>query len=379
MENATIVTLGPSGEGVVTASFEEAFGEFSELRGRGRARRHKRRSERQQNRIARRRARKKGRQEIRAEQQDARFTRRRKRRALRDERKEGGAEGEMDETTQTEMGDGASQDNSQGGGDYTEQPLGIATREDEDGAETQGDDSQDGDVYANDNQGSGAAEGTGEDSEEDSDSFDGVMGAEDRFNELTDGKVKISPIVADLTKKVEWNKELISKLNIQKAGLQGRNTDSSDVSKQIAERKARIGELEAKLSEYSNCQGEYSMASGKPPMALLKRRQEEVLRGRNFARRYRKGHHNTPVSKGLHPQFGSNRIVVPAQMKSNATGLNGLDLVDDFDAPDARFIELQSNAAGEDKKKINWTGIVIGGVVAVGVIWAIKKYKVLGK
>lgn len=378
MENATIVTLGPSGEGVVTASFEEAFGEFSELRGRGRARRHKRRSERQQNRIARRRARKKGRQEIRAEQQEARLGRRRKRRALRDERKEGGAEGEMDETTQTEMGDGASQDYQQGRADSSEQPTG-APEQAEDGAETQGDDSQEGDVYANDNQGSGAAEGTGEDSEEDSDSFDGVMGAEDRFNELTDGKVKISPIVADLTKKIEWNKELISKLNIQKAGLQGRNTDSSDVSKQIAERKARIGELEAKLSEYSNCQGEYSMASGKPPMALLKRRQEEVLRGRNFARRYRKGHRNTPVAKGLHPQFGSNRIVVPAQMKSNATGLNGLDLVDDFDAPDARFIELQSNADGEAKNKINWTGIVIGGVVAVGVIWAIRKYKVLGK
>ena len=49
METATIVTLGQS-TAPTSTSFQEAFGEFSEARGRGRARRQKRRTERIANR-----------------------------------------------------------------------------------------------------------------------------------------------------------------------------------------------------------------------------------------------------------------------------------------------------------------------------------------
>ena len=62
-------------------------------------------------------------------------------------------------------------------------------------------------------------------------------------------------------------------------------------------------------------------------------------------------------------------------MDGVVTGLNGLDLVNDFDAPDARTVELQSNMTGaefKDKVKSNWKGIAIGAGIAVGVILAVK-------
>jgi hypothetical protein len=51
--------------------------------------------------------------------------------------------------------------------------------------------------------------------------------------------------------------------------------------------------------------------------------------------------------------------------------------MDDYDAPDVRTVELSSSAEGDKKKKINWVGIGIGAAVAVGAIWALRKYKVI--
>jgi hypothetical protein len=428
MENATIVKLGPSGPS--KTSFEEAFGEYSEARGRGRARRNKRKTERQQSRIARRKARKKSRQEIRAEQQEARQARkdvRRTRKIARQEMGEG-PENEMDEQTALETGNGSQESTGQGSGyeqgseQTSEQGSEQGGQGSEQGGQGQGysepsqgeneggysgdstTDSQEewggtapyadeneggasedewggtGSVYENDNDDSfGAPEGTGEDS-----GFDGVMGAEDRFFELEAGanKGKVSPTVNDLTSKIEWNKELISRLLVKKARIEGANGSTADVNKQIAIRKQRISDLEDRLNKYVNFEGDYCSADGmRPNKSMVARRGKEVSIGRKQAVRQRmtmrsrkKG---TPVAKGLNPQFGPNRIVVPAKANSYAdgTGLNGLDLMNDYDAPDARYIELSSNAEG-NKKKTNWVGIAIGAVVAVGAIWALKKYKV---
>jgi len=91
---------------VRTASFEEAFGDYSEARGKGRAKRKARKKERiankrevrterrklkgdrQQERIARRSTRKGARQEMRAEQQEARMGRRTRRQDMRQQRTE---------------------------------------------------------------------------------------------------------------------------------------------------------------------------------------------------------------------------------------------------------------------------------------------------
>lgn len=423
MQETTIVKLGTA-DANDASSFEQAFGEFSEIRGKGRKRRNKRKSERQLNRIGRRKARKEARQEMRAEQQEARQTRRDVRKSRRVGRKAmgHGPEAEMDQTSAQEMasdnlapqtapesqngagyapegqGNGgyepqgteqdsgyapqggeqgggyAPQGNGGGGEDWGAPPAGM--EEEESGDE--GEESPSG-VYQDDNDDSyGSPEGTGGEGW----GFDGVMGAEDRFYEMDNApKVKISPKVAELTKKIEWNKELISRLRVQKAKIEGANGNPNDVNKQIAIRRQRIMDLQTQLQQYAQFEGDYSCADGeKPTKKMYSNRQNEVAHARNMAVRQRKQlrRHmgkNTPVAKGLNPEFEPQRIVVPPRT-SSATGLNGLDLMDDYDAPDARFVELSSNADGV-KKKINWVGIGIGVGVAAVAIWAMRKYKVI--
>lgn len=231
-------------------------------------------------------------------------------------------------------------------------------------------------VYQEDNDDEyGAGQGTG-----DGDwGFDGVMGAEDRFFEMADGtKIKINPKVADVTKKIEWNKELISRLRVKKAKIEGSNGNPSDVNKQIAIRNQRILDLETQLQDYQNFEGEFSFADGRLVEDNMKRRRsKEVAMGRRMAVRSRRMmRQGIPVKRSLNPEFSSQRIVIPASSSvTGQTGLTGVDLQDDWDAPDTRVVELKSNADG--KTNINWVGIGIGAVVAVGAIWALKKYKVI--
>jgi hypothetical protein len=105
----------------------------------------------------------------------------------------------------------------------------------------------------------------------------------------------------------------------------------------------------------------------------------------------------TPVEADLNPEFSKQKIVIPSIAKSamNAEG-TGSDSweVPALDAPvlDPTVVDLdgagetdvvqegRSGADGETTgivKKINWTYVVIGTVVAVGAIYALKKYKVL--
>ena len=425
MEGVRIVKLGNNDVSVQTVSFEEAFGDFSEARGKGRARRKKRKLERIANRkevtSARQEARKErkvGRQEVKQATKEARVRKRRtaqearqdkrgaamearqerrtKRKGIRLKRKElGDTETDMDDQTAVENGEGVSEQ---------EQPTETGSVSNEGGA-AEGEWGGTGSVYSNDNEDlGGSGEGTGteedeteeegaeeEETEESEDSqFDGVMGAEDRFFEFTDGDgVKITPAVADTAKKVEWNKEFLSRLMAKKAKIQGVNGDASDVSKQIEIRKRRVADLENQLTKFANAEGdfvsdgeEFSFADGSKlaSPAVKRGRARQVLKAKGMAMRERRkvAKGRTPVAKGLSPQFSTNRIVVPASEASSYTGLNGIDLQDDYDAPETRIIELQSNAEGA-KKKINWTGIAIGAAIAVGAIWAIRKYKIFAK
>lgn len=78
MEGTRVITLEPAVQGIAEASFEEAFGEYSELRGRMRSRTQARRQERRMKKIANKRQRKLAKQEIRLEKK-------RRRRAMKDE------------------------------------------------------------------------------------------------------------------------------------------------------------------------------------------------------------------------------------------------------------------------------------------------------
>jgi len=62
--------------------------------------------------------------------------------------------------------------------------------------------------------------------------------------------------------------------------------------------------------------------------------------------------------------------------KSSFTGINGLDLMNDFDAPRVREIKLGAAGSQTSSKGLGWGAVI--GAVAVGAIlfWAVEKYKI---
>jgi len=524
--NATIIRLAPStpvassrgvspASSVRSATFEEAFGEYSELRGKRRLKRQDRRMDRiearRQRRKAReeaRRERKLGRVQTRDEVKSARRLNRQRRRTdvmeARQDRRTGRMErvqdrrtgrkkkrlerralgreeDERDDTLDTtsssptaedrpsggsssqgvgapsdsqgggapsqseEQGGGAPSD-SQGGGYADEQGGGYADEQgggyaDEQGggyADEQGGGYTDeqGGGYADEQGGGYADEESGEYSEEQemgdygyedegydySEPFDGIP-VDASFSEMDDSgkaskKVQVDPNLQDLVNKIEWNKELVSRLeHKRKKGV----ANPSDTSKSIIERKKRIAELESQLEMYLGFDS-YSMANGMSERQVkneVARRRMEVNQARKRAMAIRLGskkerelaemtnrslkskmgrNHGgdvTPVDVDLKPEIKSNRIIVPAEESSSATGIIGLDDAGDYDS---RELDIKLGADGDlpmrepfsipygdyyygangaSSRSINWTGVVLGIGAGALAIWAIRKYKLI--
>jgi hypothetical protein len=385
MEKATIVTLGGEDTSPVTldiSSYEEAFGEYSNVFGkRARARRQarrKRREERKIERIGRRSRIKSARRQKRLDAMRDRQFRRTERKRLRLERRRLGEEpeGEDEEDLDTapissenggggESGGGYSEPETMGGGGYSgggESGGGYSEPETMGGGGYSGggtgggaidygqageewggappnfgeEDGYEGDVYSNDNDGTGSPEGTGSESD-----FEGSM--DDNYGEFAGG-IKVSSKIAEITKKIEWNKELVSRLRVKRAEILGLNGDTSDIDNQISSRIARISELEGMLNRYSNFSDEFSyatdeelsdvdfidgdsfsyangtpkglakgMAIRKPTPRMVGRRKAEVKRAKIMAKR-RRMNAVTQVQSNLNPQISPNQIVIPPSM-----------------------------------------------------------------
>jgi hypothetical protein len=451
-----IITLGPVNSTPTNVTFEEAFGEFSEARGKGRARRAARRADRTEKRKTRKLDRIQARDEVKEARQESRSGRRARRNVMRSEQQaarqdrknvrfenrmarkdargkysENNADLEqgLDQGVEQEMGQTQDQGyapQEQGGYDsgysdqgYSDQGYsdqGYAPQEQvgyDSGYSDQGYADQGGGYdasytnsespydYGNDETGGNSDYGNDYGNDYESDysetndipeggdfNFDGVMGAEDRFNELSDGSVSVKPEIQSIADKLEWNKELVSRLEEKR---ESSNVNPQDISKVIVMRTERIEDLGSKLDDYYNACGEYSCfdssdEKGRENRAMeithAKRKARKKLHvnkelgGANrFNRRTARPPMNsdTPVQKSLNPHFSPNRIVVDA--KSNATGINGLDLVDDFDAPRVR--EIQLGADGSKTSSIKWGSVLLGVGIGIGAIWAIKKYNLL--
>ena len=208
--------------------------------------------------------------------------------------------------------------------------------------------------------------------------FDGVMGAEDRFSEMSDSskgkQVNVDSRVQDITDKMAWNQELITRLEAKRAA---NPSQAQGISRQIVMRKQRMKELQENLDAFSNAWGEYSCADGGSEMEL-KRRSAQVIHAKRRSQQKRQMARRgqaTRVKAGLNPSFGPNRIVVPGG-KSSFTGINGLDLMNDFDAPRVREIKLGADGSQSSSKGLGWGAVI--GAVAVGAIlfWAVEKYKI---
>lgn len=436
---ARIVTLGPVSNTSVT--FEEAFGEYSEARGKGRARRKKRKLERIENRrevkqarteardevkggrqdarISRRERRKSGRQAIRTEQSQARQGRRSGRQAERQVRRTARTESRLG---RRELRRGAPEDLDQGLDTATPQEMGGVG---ESTAYTQPETSQ---TYADETQGqdsiytpeggyeggyeseapqggyesggydAGPEEGAPYDEEyyeeepetgegvydeegdyigdesgylndyqaSDDFNFDGVMGAEDRFNEMTGPQsINVDSDVQDIANKLAWNQELVKRLEDKRKVNPNR---AQGISRQIIMRKKRMKDLQNELDDFSN-------ADGTPEVCAMRKQMIGRAWGIAKRNRLRKGQPDVVrVQKSLDPKFSKNKIVVPRTSNAEGTGLNGLDLIDDFDAPRVREIYLGADGS---KSGISWGSVIIGAAVGIGAIWAIKKYNLL--
>ena len=532
MSGATIIRLEPSTPQAMprrmqAATFEEAFGEFSEARGRGRARRQKRRMERIQNKDERKRAKREGRikrktdrrklriearterkgmrNERRSQQQEARLARRQRRPEARNKRRMTREQGrqerenyvqeqelfrrgrepeEMDDELDTvddvgtedepigkptggssstspsgpqDTGDNYSDDSSQdtGGGysDESSQDTGGSYSDDssqDTGGGYSDDSSQDtgggysDEGYADEGYGD---EGYGDDSgnysdEEEmgdygyedegyTDGFDGVTLTDDSFSEMDDNSnangISTPAGLIELCNKIEWNKELISRLEEKrKKGVR----NPSEVSKNIIERKKRLSDLQSDLDMYLGFVADFSGAdgrtmvsskrNGRPSKGQMRKRQVQVANARMKAMKMkaygmgkqtamsngRNGGDVTPIDVELQPEIQKQRIVVPASSPGfSGTGIMGLDNSEDFgareldirlgadagfdlpiDQPYSPFSHLDGDTfayAGGDEKstttKINWTAVLVGVGVGALAIWAVRKYKLLEK
>jgi hypothetical protein len=427
MENTTIITLAPSTDSSTlsvrtTASFEEAFGDYSNAKGKGRARRktkkltkisdkqevkQARKGGRQEDRISRRSTRKGARQDIRASQQDSRLERKGKRRDAREE----DTEDDKDETatdtqngsnTQQDSGSSDSQDNGgssdgqQGGGDSNDwgaPPQGSNDEQDNGGSS----DSQQDGGGSNDwgaqpqgydeGQQDGGDGAYGDDNRYDTpyNQEDSEFADESHFNlEGMEGKSSVSPMVKDNVEKLRNNQRAYKDLSDRRNLMLKNGDNTRGIEMQLRNCQGRVNELKSSLDSYAN-------ADGNPETKNRRRNEVSLALGRGKKRRMMTddGGSEVPVSRELNSDFKPNRIEI--NPKSGFDGYSDLgrpvfidgveqsdkndyssDLLNDGAEPTT--VDLFSNLDGDGGNKKIFLSVAIGiGVGALAIFIAKKK------
>ena len=419
MENARLtIQLGnQTGTSVAPqiATFEEAFGDYSNLKGKGRAKRATKRTGRRTAKVARktekvatkdaikrskidtrqlrRSDKKQGRQDIRANQQANRMARKMERTDQRQSRKDEKTQRELDRelSAQDQLApeqndyneavedEGVGEYGSEGGGTYDDGGYGDGGYDDEgyddggyddEGYDDVGYDDETSDSYNYD-------EDYGDDGYYDSYDTSMFEGESDM-----DSVIKPAQEIAD---KIEWNRKFISKLG------QARNNsvNPETIDNEIVKRNERVNELKSCMNNYCCFEGDYendfSSANGRNSPTPNQIRSRMKIASIAKMRAKRKAGNNQPkqqktvVSKVLDPQITNGRIVIPPAM-SGIDGLpenTGMIATDDYDDYDyGTQLDIMLGADGS-KSEIPIKNILIGSVIGVIAIFALKKYKVL--
>jgi len=243
-------------------------------------------------------------------------------------------------------------------------------------------------------------------------SFSGILGASDYYYRLTDNNkkvVEITPELEGVATKIEWHKENLSRLRVQRAKNLGLGIYTGDIEEKMRDSIQRISDLENILHKYANFEGDIVMGEDKKPSLVphekpknpdkkaKKLRYYQVGKAQAIGRNKREAYlvkkqNNQPgqtnggdvtmVDVELNPKFSPQQIVVPAETSNaSGTGLVGLDDINDFDAPPIRKVEITSNASGTTgSEKPNYKPLVIGLVIGLAVvaIWGVNgKYKLI--
>jgi len=345
-QNATIVRLSPSTGGdnqISVVSFEEAFGEHSEFRGRGRARRQKRKLARIQNRGAR----KAARQSNRAAQQEARQTRKDTRKSRRVARKSMGDEPDADpEDTQSQD---VPQDNYTAPQDDGSQDD-SSSQDDSGQSESSSDEAAVMDQFAPDNS-----------QDDSSDSFDGDADS-NAFTHDADGtSVSVDPSIADITRKLVWNKEARRRVVQQKVDLDRQRMANKNNGRMLSQLTSQIADLDIQIGKYENridqLRDQLKGYGDHPHIGRGVHKAETDLQKAKEAKSTFDDSakiKDTIVSKGLSPEFGENRIDIPAYPAMNK-------------------VEIQSSADGDQRIAMP-KGTLIGAIGLIGLasllVWA---------
>ena len=366
-----------SGMVVRTASFEEAFGDYSEARGKGRARRKKRKMERitnkrevrterrklkgdrQEERIARRSTRKGARQEMRGQQQEARMGRRTRRQDMRQQRVEARNTRKMSKETgdqerenyaleqenfresqnpQDEQGVSDTQNgggSSEQGGGYSDAPSGGGSSEQgggySDAPSGGGSDDQSG-SYSDESSEDWASAPQGYDEEDEyADEEDGAYGDDNRYDspyvqeesEFADdsyfnvegmaNNTIVPPAVADKVTKLKNNEKAYADLSERRNQNARVGNNTKGIDLQLKKCYGRICELKQELDGYCN-------ADGNPNERKKRRNAVGMALGLKKRRRTRGayGGSEVPVKSELNPEFSPNRIEIPATSNFDA-------------------------------------------------------------
>lgn len=292
MEGARIITLVDTPEQGGEVTFEQAFGEHSEWRGRGRARRQARRMDR----INKRRERKAAKQEARQERKNRRVEGRNSRRAMKgqSQRDEEMANAENEKAVedlnpQEEESTGADQSSDNSGEDQAPEEL------------TQ-------DSEAEDSESEFEAGSTSEYTS----SFDA---------ETSDASGKKERPLAD---RFRWHKKMIEVTKAKIAGLKDLMQSGKLPSNKVAHNAKLIKKYEAVIQK--------SMER----IAELRKRRSAVEHGGVDPKRSRGlGGKLTPVGKNLNAKIEPNKISVPPGSSAEGDEFNDMD-GDDFASFDAK-------------------------------------------
>jgi hypothetical protein len=386
----TIIKLGgepTSGSGLVvqSASFEEAFGEYSNAKGRGRARRKNRKLERvtnrqevkqarkggrQEARIGRRTTRKSLRQENRDAQQASRLGRRQTRIDARGERKMGremgsqerenyameqeayrdslmpqeventnegqGSNVPMDYGSPSGLGNyGAPSDGgnygapSDGGnygapqdtGAYEESPA-PAPSYGGGGGGNYGAPQEDN--YSSEPETEEGAYGDDNSYESEYIQEEDEFGDDSYFNvEGMDGKAVVSPYVKDTVLKIKNNTNAYNALAKKRKEAEAQGNHTRGIENVMNNTRTRIVELKNNLDGYCN-------ADGNPTERKRRNKEVNLALGRRLKPRNRRNQYagsEVPVESDLNPEFDTNRIEIPAKSSFDAYSDEGRPVI----------------------------------------------------
>ncbi len=423
---ATVVKLAPN-QGVVSVSFDEAFGDYSEARGDRRRRRYARKmervqmkrdlrkakgeakGERQMDRQARRtnktvarqerkslrsegrQGRKTSRTTARQERRGMRATGRLERKQLSDSYKEPESSEEENSTEeqgyaqesnagQLPQGNYSDETQDEGGNSYTEEGGDRYNNEDDSLVEDEG-----------------GEEGiTDEDSYSEEDEYIGNEAGDDSsFNGEASGDASIDPRVNAAAMRVEWHRHQIEKLRRAIDGMRVTNGTGQmkrlQMMREIGKHNQSMQNINSGLDEYA-----FSGANGENRGRMVNAARKKAYKTRMAYKRLKKM--VTPVQGSLSASISKNRIVVPASTSSadgtvnvsdlnmndgevgltERTGMIALDSTNDYGAPETKVIDVNySNASGDGKGGNMALKVVVGIAAGVAAIYLIKKYKLI--